>query len=252
MKKNIILSVLLIIVADFVLAQNTEKKIDGFWKFEIEKEYECYLVCHKNKMIKVSFWFNSNENAYIYGTPFTYFGFWDNSCYLNEDTCPKNIKDLKPTGKYMFFYDDLIIPKENKNNIGYDSLGNLYQPTRRCQWAINDELPEGLPPTTLTLYFNMNPDVYKKVEVIPNYVLSSLKKNKEDWKRYLDFIGNKMFRIKSPKSTIYNTPNNPTKMYLIKGNEVEILEQKDNWLRIRYYGKKTIEGWIKKEDVAVE
>jgi hypothetical protein len=60
------------------------------------------------------------------------------------------------------------------------------------------------------------------------------------------------FRITNSKSIIYAIPNNPTKMYLIKGNEVEILEQKDNWLRIRYYGKKTIEGWIKKEDVVVE
>jgi len=38
-------------------------------------------------------------------------------------------------------------------------------------------------------------------------------------------------------------------MYLLKNDEVEVLEEKEDWLRIRYYGKKTIEGWIKKSDV---
>jgi SH3-like domain-containing protein len=38
-------------------------------------------------------------------------------------------------------------------------------------------------------------------------------------------------------------------MYLIKGDEVEVLEEKGEWLKVRYYGKKIIEGWIKKSDV---
>lgn len=51
------------------------------------------------------------------------------------------------------------------------------------------------------------------------------------------------------KTIIYSSPNSPTKMYLLKGDEVEIIKEKDEWLKIRYYGKKTIEGWIKKSDV---
>jgi SH3-like domain-containing protein len=38
-------------------------------------------------------------------------------------------------------------------------------------------------------------------------------------------------------------------MYLIKNDVVEVLEEQEDWLRIRYYGKKVIEGWIKKSDV---
>ncbi|AFK01923.1 SH3 type 3 domain protein [Emticicia oligotrophica DSM 17448] len=56
-------------------------------------------------------------------------------------------------------------------------------------------------------------------------------------------------RIKSSKSIINSSPNIPNKMYLLKGDEVEILEEQDDWLRIRYYGKKTIEGWIKRSDI---
>lgn len=55
--------------------------------------------------------------------------------------------------------------------------------------------------------------------------------------------------IKVSKSIIYDSPNSPTKMYLIKGDEVEILEEKEEWLNVRYYGKKIIEGWIKKSDI---
>jgi SH3-like domain-containing protein len=45
-------------------------------------------------------------------------------------------------------------------------------------------------------------------------------------------------------------------MYLLKNDPVEIIEEKDNWLKIKYYPEKngewtgkTIEGWIKKSDV---
>jgi hypothetical protein len=61
-----------------------------------------------------------------------------------------------------------------------------------------------------------------------------------------------IFAYKSIKNKVYlstSPQNNPTKMYLLKGDEVEIIEEKDKWLKIRYYGKKTIEGWIKRSDV---
>ncbi|OYU67406.1 MAG: hypothetical protein CFE22_04885 [Cytophagaceae bacterium BCCC1] len=51
------------------------------------------------------------------------------------------------------------------------------------------------------------------------------------------------------KSYIYLKPNNISNMYLIKGDEVEIIEEKEDWLHIRYYGKKVVEGWVKKSDV---
>jgi hypothetical protein len=56
-------------------------------------------------------------------------------------------------------------------------------------------------------------------------------------------------KLSALKVYLNSIPNKPTKMYLIKGDEVEILEEKGEWLKIRYYGKKTIEGWIKKSDV---
>ncbi|MDI9873195.1 SH3 domain-containing protein [Flectobacillus rivi] len=63
--------------------------------------------------------------------------------------------------------------------------------------------------------------------------------------RYLDNV----FKVKSTKVFINTSVNVSSSIYLIKGDEVEILEEKGEWLKIRYYGKKTIEGWIKKRDV---
>jgi hypothetical protein len=51
------------------------------------------------------------------------------------------------------------------------------------------------------------------------------------------------------KTNIYVSPNSPSAKYLLKNNQVEILETKDIWIKIRYYGTKTIEGWIKKSAV---
>lgn len=56
-------------------------------------------------------------------------------------------------------------------------------------------------------------------------------------------------KIRIEKSIIYSSPSIRTKMYLVKGDEVEIIEERERWLKIRYYGKKPIEGWIKKSDV---
>jgi len=76
------------------------------------------------------------------------------------------------------------------------------------------------------------------------------KKGENDKKDYLkDFFNMEFKEIKATKSIIYSTPNKPTKMYLLKGDVVEILQEKDDWLQIRYYGNKTIEDWIKKSDV---
>ncbi|WP_435355899.1 hypothetical protein [Emticicia sp. SJ17W-69] len=60
-----------------------------------------------------------------------------------------------------------------------------------------------------------------------------------------------VFSTKKIKDKVFlnTTPNTLTKMYLLKGDEVEIIDEKDEWLKIRYYGKKTVEGWIKKSDV---
>lgn len=58
--------------------------------------------------------------------------------------------------------------------------------------------------------------------------------------------------VKVSKAIIYSSPNKPTKMYLVEGDKLEILEERTNWTKFSFYNeknKKTIEGWIKRSDV---
>lgn len=92
----------------------------------------------------------------------------------------------------------------------------------------------GWRPVTSTIIYR------ERIITPPNSIQVFIKELKKD----------ALIKIKSNKSFVYKVPNIITQIYLLKGDEVEILDQKNNWLKIRYYGKKTIEGWIKKEDVS--
>lgn len=81
--------------------------------------------------------------------------------------------------------------------------------------------------------------VYNSVNSIPIDIIKKIKELKKK----------KLKTILVTKSNLFNTPNVATKMYLVKGDEIEILEKRSEWLKIRYYGKKIVEGWIKKSDV---
>ena len=74
----------------------------------------------------------------------------------------------------------------------------------------------------------------------------SIKYKKDYLKEFLD----KSFKIiAAPKALLYGSPNDSTKMYLLKGDAVEILSEKEKWYKISYYGSKKIDGWILKSDV---
>jgi hypothetical protein len=102
---------------------------------------------------------------------------------------------------------------------------------------------------------NSNVHIYMKEQDLPalfiyklltKYPLSMLEK----------VLDKTFMKIMNTKATIYSSPDRATKMYLLKNDPVELIEKKDNWLKIKYYPEKngertgkTIEGWIKKSDV---
>lgn len=101
----------------------------------------------------------------------------------------------------------------------------------------------------------MNPDIYKKVKLIPNHVLISLKKNKEYYKTYLDFMEFKEAKITKTKALIYISPDKKSGMYLLEGDSIEITQSNNHWLKINYYPikrklkDKIIVGWIRRADI---
>jgi hypothetical protein len=61
----------------------------------------------------------------------------------------------------------------------------------------------------------------------------------------------KIKEIRVPKAFLYKSYGGPkSASYLVKSDLIEVLEEKDDWLKIRYYAKtKTIDGWIMRSDV---
>ncbi|OOF56999.1 hypothetical protein BKK56_01745 [Rodentibacter genomosp. 2] len=61
--------------------------------------------------------------------------------------------------------------------------------------------------------------------------------------------------INKDKQYLYSSPNNITKMYLVKGYKVNILEERNEkgsvWYFINYKGKKEINMWIKADSVVL-
>lgn len=88
-------------------------------------------------------------------------------------------------------------------------------------------------------YPNIN--YYERVIQPTKEVLSFLKK----------ITPERFKKIANRKSYIYSSANDNSKtgMYLIRGDEIVIVKDKLQWVKIRYYGNKTIEGWIKKSDI---
>ncbi|MDI9881112.1 SH3 domain-containing protein [Flectobacillus longus] len=87
----------------------------------------------------------------------------------------------------------------------------------------------------------------EKNEIISNFFLNKV--NNLNLKDSLSTDKILKARILKDKVYFYSRPNLITNIYIIKGDEVEVLEEKGEWLKIRYYGKKNIEGWIKRSDV---
>lgn len=81
---------------------------------------------------------------------------------------------------------------------------------------------------------------YNRILDPPTYVLEF----------YKNIASARFQKILASKCFLYDRNKKLTKMYLIKGDPVEIIAKEFNWYHIRFYGpKKTIEGWIRKSDV---
>jgi hypothetical protein len=203
----------------------TIDRLQGIWGANIEENVEEYYIITGNRCIILSYF---SEKASIFGNPYSYIGFWDQNHY------PTHISELKKKGNKLFFYDYL-----GRN---YDESGYLNKISKRCYITMNEN---ELPTDTIPKYFSMScgrqPDYYSKINFIPLKVLKSLRNNSKDWKKYTDFVKSipkTERKIKAKKAYIYSEPEVQTKMYLIENDTVEILEDKGEWLLMRYYGKK--------------
>ena len=78
-------------------------------------------------------------------------------------------------------------------------------------------------------------------------------RGKRDKRNYIkEYLDIDVKEIIVPRSIIHSEPDTPTRMYLIKGDIVTVLEEKNEWVKVEYEGKKVVTGWIKRQDVGGE
>ena len=218
-KKIIIIFVLKILFISQIIAQNLLliNDLNGIWRNMTDTIQ--YVIFFNGKSVFVSY----KQVNDIKEAPF----------YLGAENIASFISKSDTLWKY----------EKNEGMLGDDYL--LWGVPYNFYFETNDEMGDLLELESTNVF------TYRKVKQLPNlYIHELYKQGEKDKRNYLKEYLDKDFRkIGLLKSRISSAPNTSSKMYLLKGDEVEILQEKDDWLQIRYYGKKTIEGWIKKSDV---
>lgn len=216
LKTNKTLIIILIFASNILVAQNSFKgklaDFQGIWiNTSEDEEVTTYWVIKNDSLKEVSITNLGN----IYKTQ-NLIGFSDHNDLENirDDSFFSKIKN-----EGSFFYLISKLKNGRYGLIGY-----------RVAEVDNNSI-------TIT---GTNPITYLRIKDLPINI-----------KKYFVSENKTTRQISVSKTSIYSSisPLILTKMYLLKGDEVEVLKEKSEWLNIRYYGKKNIEGWIKKEDV---
>ncbi len=217
--------------------------VQGVWQMKFDNYYEDFYYIKGNKFINISYNNEDGDYVYISNGGYKYLGLLSNfeskqkshdiskmsnkGFYFAEYYCKSAqlSKELSPYLVRQFTYNGLGTDGEMEKVDGYPNFIGFVN--GRGQW-----------------------EIYNQIPYIPIHVLVALKKNNpKDYEFLIKFLDIDFKTITVQKSIIHSAPNQPTQMYLIKGDEVEFLEEQGEWYKIRFYGKKTIEGWIRKSDV---
>lgn len=239
----------LLLIANIALCQDTDipsnlKDFEGIWQFIPPKgsndtAFTALEIFKPKKLLRLTYWHNSKE------------------VYIRERICgfePKEgriikLSDLVEVGQHKYFYE----PNPKAPN---DSIKYFRQASPSCFASFNglgtdnyDPPAKGKPNFFLFNFNGRENEYHRQIQYLPNYIIAALVENKKELSKVEVFLGTKYSKIKVVKSYIYSLPMQKTNIYLLKDDVLEIIEEKDEWFKIRYYGKKTIEGWIKKTDV---
>ena len=251
------LMIVLLLIANITFGQDTRitsnlKDFEGIWQF-IPPEWSNDTTFTSIDIIK-------NR------TRFNLF-YWHKSKSINVDFdliafVPKNkkiqrISDLVDSGFQMFSYSPS--PNAPNDSIKYLKGSGQYFIAMYNGIAGEEEfnLPSDGKPNYFTFNFNGRENEYhQEIYHLPNQIVRALCANNVEKAKVEAFQNIKYAVIKAVKTLLFKEPSFPSKMYLLKNDPVEVVSEKNEWLKIKYYpekaGKwigKTIEGWIKKTDV---
>lgn len=253
---NSILSILILITYT-AKGQDTDvasklKNFEGIWKF-IPPNDSNDTTFISFEFIKYSqrittFYRKKNKSLHLLG-PYI-IGFQPKKKEIHR------LSDLTNEGQRMYFFQ----PNPNAPN---DSIKYFQESSPSCFASFNglgtdwiDPPAKGEPNFFIYNFNGRDNELYVQIDHLPNYILTALANKKDDLEKVENFLHKNYGITKNVKVRIFSNPSHPTNIYLIKGDPIEIVRKKDNWLRIKYYPEKNniwtggiIEGWIKQSDV---
>ncbi len=250
--------IVLLFIANIGCGQNSSnissnlKDFEGIWLF-IPPDWSNDTTFTSIKVLKNNIRFN------IF--------YWKKSEKVNLDSmligfAPQNkeiqrLSDLVEVGTRMYFFT----PNPKAPN---DSIKYFEEASPSCLAMYNgiageEEFspPEKGKPNYFTFNFNGRENEYhQQIHHLPNLIVQALCRNSTEKIKVEMFLKIKYAMIKVPKTFIFEELSSPSKMYLLKNDPVEVVEEKNGWLKVKYYPEKTgqwigktIEGWIKKSDI---
>ncbi|MFN3785133.1 MAG: hypothetical protein ACK4R6_14540 [Spirosomataceae bacterium] len=226
------------------------KDFEGIWQFKPplwsnDTSFTAIDIFNKNIRFEIFLWHYPSELS----TKERVTGFAPQNKEIQR------LSDLVDVGTRMYFYT----PNPKAPN---DSIHHFQEASPSCLARYNgvvdeeSEPPQEGEPDYFTFNFNgRENEFHQRIQHLPNRIIVALCQNKVEKAKVEAFINIKYGLIKN-KSIIHSSPDRPTKMYLIQNDSVEIVEQRDDWLKIKFYPEKNgewtgkiIEGWIKRSDV---
>ena len=230
LKIKLLLILLIFIRLNCYSEKNVSECLQGKWKIVdnyLEEDDFRFSIFKENKQLSILF----EHNTFSYSLSF--FGFL--AVYTLLNYYELDVELIKDNGSFYCTYD---IDEISGKAINIISLDRFYISPDCNEISFgNSKNSDGY----RTDYIE-----YSKIKYLSNDLL-------------FDFF--RLKKIKTYKSFIYlssniNNEKTISKMYLIKGDPIEIVEEQGDWLRIIYYPEKngewtgkTIEGWIRKSDV---
>ncbi len=182
----------------------------------------------------------------------TFFAFGGSSDGRSEDFAVNSVVKQKENGQYIGNIQDLYL-NEIFNYI-------VDRPNRKINFEIKDSILKvtefdvfGIAPLS-SIFLG----TYKLGKIIPDYLTDIFQECEMNQNNILYPIRSQICNIKEnlkvirpSRQYLYNSNNkdSQTKMYIIKGDKVEILKEEDAWYYILYKGKREIKKWIPKTAV---
>jgi hypothetical protein len=227
MKKLLFITILFLNVV-YINAQTTSLEcMQGVWKIYRDDELLTFSIKKSHNSLTITY----SPNGKYLSISEIIFGFLD---FNPNDSGKVYYNDLKQEG---LFYVELF-----KGDMEADSIF-------KSQYFLTPDF-EGCDDEGLYIQAR-NMIEYNRLERLPSQAMRYLFEEGE--KKGYDYISAylniKVSQVINSKCTIYSSPGTITQMFLVQGDVPTILEEKEEWLKIEFLGKKLVTGWIKKDDV---